>query len=130
MAETKAKAKASTADADADATDGKTTDDGTGRTYKDPAEDQTDINKEYDGPGLSTVARDRVLKNAGQSERFRDVKVEVAPAEAEQNGANWQENRDPLDVVEVAGQRETVEARMARNGLASPQKAVGATTLR
>lgn len=100
-----------------------------GKTFKDPAEDQVDTSKEYDGPGLSTAARDRVLKNHGLVGDTK-VKVEVAPKEAEQNGADWTEGRDPLDVVEVSGQRETVEARMARNGQASPQKAVGATTLR
>jgi hypothetical protein len=101
-----------------------------GKTFKDPADAQTDLNKEYDGPGLGTAARDRELKNAGLGPRDRDVKVEVAPVEAERNGANWADGRDPLDVVEVAGQRETVEARMARNGQASPQKRLGATTLR
>lgn len=100
------------------------------KTFKDPADDQIDTSKEYDGPGLSTAARDRVLKNEGLGGRTRDVKVEVAPEEAARNGANWAEGRNQLDVVEVAGQRETVEAKMARNGNASPQKAVGATTLR
>lgn len=55
--------------------------------------------------------------------------VEVDPPEAEQNHADWFEGREPNDVVEVAGQRETVEARMARNGQASAEKAAGATTL-
>lgn len=105
-------------------------DSSTTKTFKDPADDQLDTSKEYDGPGLGTAARDRVLKNEGLGGRTRDVKVEVAPEEAARNGANWAEGRNPLDVVEVAGQRETVEARMARNGNASPQKAVGATTLR
>lgn len=121
MAETKT--KASTAKSDEKSED-------SGRTFKDPAvEAQTDLSKEYDGPGLSTAARDRVMKDAGLGPRERDVKVEVAPAEAAVNGANWSEDRDPLDVVEVDGQRETVEARMARNGQASPQKRLGATTL-
>lgn len=122
-----AKDKASATDTESGAK-AKTTDDGTGRTYKDPADDQTDLNKEYDGPGLGTAARDRVLKNT-QAARVRDVKVEVAPPEAEENGANWYDGRKPNDVVEVAGQRETVEARMARNGMGAPEKAVGATTL-
>lgn len=116
---TKEKVKATTKDTATDS----------GKTFKDPAEDQTDTSKEYDGPGLGTAARDRVLKNQGLVGDTK-VKVEVAPKEAEQNGADWTEGRDPLDVVEVSGQRETVEARMARNGQASPQKAVGATTLR
>jgi hypothetical protein len=118
MADTKMKASAAKSD------------DSGGKTFKEPAvEAQTDLSKEYDGPGLSTAARDRVMKDAGLGPRERDVKVEVAPSEAAVNGANWSEGRDPLDVVEVAGQRETVEARMARNGQASPQKRLGATTL-
>jgi hypothetical protein len=59
----------------------------------------------------------------------KPAKVETDPPEAKENGADWFEGRDPNDVVEVSGQRETVEARMARNGQASPEKAAGATTL-
>lgn len=118
MAETKT-TKASTA---------KPEDEG-GKVFKDPADAQLDTSKDYSGPGLGTAARDRVLKNAGLGPRERDVKVELAPPEAERNGADWSEGRDPLDVVEVDGQRETVEAKMARNGTMSAQKRLGATTL-
>jgi hypothetical protein len=57
------------------------------------------------------------------------AEVETDPREAEENHADWFEGREPNDVVEVSGQRETVEARMARNGQASAEKAAGATTL-
>lgn len=57
------------------------------------------------------------------------VDVEVDPKEAGENHADWYEGREPNDVVEVAGQRETVEARMARNGQSAPERAVGASTL-
>lgn len=58
----------------------------------------------------------------------RKVDVEVNPPEVQENSADWQEGREPNDVVEVEGQRETVEARMARNGVNAPEKQVGATT--
>lgn len=80
-----------------------------------------------------TAQKDRAQLDA-TSEAYRDrggraVKVETDPAEAEQNHADWLNGRDPNDVVEVEGQRETAEARMARNGVNSPEKAAGATTL-
>lgn len=58
----------------------------------------------------------------------RKVDIEVNPQEVQENSADWQDGRDPNDVVEVEGQRETVEARMARNGVNAPEKQVGATT--
>lgn len=58
----------------------------------------------------------------------RRVDIDKNPPEAEQNGADWLEGREPNDVVEVEGQRETVESRMARNGVTSPEAQVGATT--
>jgi hypothetical protein len=58
----------------------------------------------------------------------RKVDIDKDPAEAQENSADWYEGREPNDVVEVEGQRETVEARMARNGVAAPEKQAGATT--
>lgn len=58
----------------------------------------------------------------------RAVKVDKDPSEAQENDADWEAGRDPKDVVEVEGQRETVEARMARNGVYSPEKQAGAGT--
>lgn len=58
----------------------------------------------------------------------RKVDIEVDPPEAQENGADWEKGREPNDVVEVEGQRETVEARVARNGVFSPEKQAGATT--
>lgn len=80
-----------------------------------------------------TAQEDRAQLDA-TAEAVRDrggraVKVEVDPAEAQENHADWLDGRDPNDVVEVDGQRETAEARMARNGISSPEKAAGATTL-
>lgn len=58
----------------------------------------------------------------------RQVDIDKDPAEAQENSADWYEGREPNDVVEVEGQRETVEARMARNGVTSPEAQAGATT--
>lgn len=58
----------------------------------------------------------------------RKVDIEVNPPEVQENGADWFEGREPNDVVEVEGQRETVEAREARNGVNAPEKQAGATT--
>lgn len=77
-------------------------------------EDRAQLNESYD------AARDR---------GGRAVDVEVDPADAQKNGADWLEGREPNDVVEVEGQRETAEARMARNGQSAPEKGAGATTL-
>jgi len=54
--------------------------------------------------------------------------VDINPPEVLKNHADWSEGRKPNDVVEVEGQRETVEARMARNGVYAPEKQAGATT--
>lgn len=58
----------------------------------------------------------------------RQVDIDKDPAEAQVNSADWLEGRDENDVVEVEGQRETVGARMARNGVTSPEAQAGATT--
>lgn len=58
----------------------------------------------------------------------RKVDIEVNPPEVQKNSADWLEGREPNDVVEVEGQRETVESRMARNGVNSPEKQAGAST--
>lgn len=80
---------------------------------------------EHDENDLAALKGERFLhRDPGHA-----ADVEVAPKEAQQNHADWYEGRDPNDVVEVSGQRETVEARMARNGQQSPEKAAGATTL-
>lgn len=59
----------------------------------------------------------------------RRVDIDKDPKQAQENGADWLEGREPNDVVEVEGQRETAEARMARNGVTSPEAQAGATTL-
>ncbi len=56
----------------------------------------------------------------------RKVDIEVNPPEVQEQSADWFEGREPNDVVEVEGQRETVEARMARNGVNAPEKQAGA----
>lgn len=80
-----------------------------------------------------TVEEDREQLNAANEETRnrggRAVDVEVDPADAQKNHVDWLDGRDPNDVVEVEGQRETVEARMARNGQSAPEKQAGATTL-
>lgn len=58
----------------------------------------------------------------------RQVDIDKDPAEAQENSADWSKGREPTDVVEVEGQRETVEAREARNGVNSPEQQAGATT--
>lgn len=59
----------------------------------------------------------------------RAAKVDKDPAEVQKNHADWLEGREPNDVVEVEGQRETAEARMARNGITGPEAQAGATHL-
>lgn len=58
----------------------------------------------------------------------RRVDIDKDPAEAQKNSADWSKGREPNDVVEVEGQRETVEAREARNGVVAPERQAGATT--
>lgn len=80
---------------------------------------------EHDSEDLEALKGKRFL----HTDPGHAADVEVNPPEAQQNHADWFEGREPNDVVEVSGQRETVEARMARNGQASPERAAGATTL-
>lgn len=86
------------------------------------------------GDSAPTVEEDREQLNASAEQQRnrggRAVEVEVDPAETQKNHADWLEGREPNDVVEVEGQRETAEARMARNGQSAPEKQAGATTLR
>lgn len=56
-----------------------------------------------------------------------EQKLEKDPPEAQEQHADWSKGREPTDVVEVEGQRETVEARMARGGV--QKKVPGTTTL-
>lgn len=63
------------------------------------------------------VGHDRnALINQTEADRARHDNVEVNPPEVEENNADWLNGREPTDVVEVEGQRETASARMARNG--------------
>lgn len=58
----------------------------------------------------------------------RKVDIEKDPADAQKNSTDWLEGRDPNDVIEIEGQRETAESKMARNGVNAPEKQAGATT--
>ena len=91
-------------------------------------DDDRDRNKDK-GDELNAEDDQQALREQRDGSRGRAADVEIDPPEAEQNDADWLEGREPNDVVEVAGQRETVEARMARNGQSSPEKRAGATTL-
>jgi len=58
----------------------------------------------------------REQKTKGRDRGGRATQVDVNPAEMQENDADWLDGRDPGDVVEVEGQRETAQARMGRNG--------------
>lgn len=71
-----------------------------------------------DGP---TVEDDRkALEAQLVPDTGRREDVDVNPAEVAENDADWAAGRELTDVVEVEGQRETVESRLARNGYAKP----------
>lgn len=74
-------------------------------------------------PNAPTVEDDRrQLEEQRVPDIGRRTDVEVGPKEAQENGADWTVGRKPTDVVEVEGQRETIEAKMARNGVYAPKK--------
>ncbi len=96
-------------------------------------ERQRDISEQQQKPQERTIQEDkqdlRDQVDATRDRGGRAADVEKDPAEAQENDADWYNGRKPNDVVEVDGQRETVEARMARNGVNSPEARAGATHL-